>query len=321
MSPVKEKYLALSGGVGGAKLCLGLAHVLPETDVAFVVNTGDDFEHLGLHISPDLDTLTYTLSGLSNPELGWGRNNETWNFIAALKQLGGESWFNLGDADLAMHISRSQMLRSGMSLTETTRLLTQSLGIEHAVLPMSDDPVRTVVHTAGGDLAFQHYFVRDRCEPVVSGFSFSGAADASLSPDVRSWLDDPQLCGVIICPSNPFVSIDPLFAISELDTWLRTTSIPVVAISPIVGGEAIKGPTAKMMAELAVPATAEAVAQHYLGKIDGFVLDECDAGLESAVAALEIDTIVAHTVMVTLADRIELANIAIDLLRRINRGK
>ena len=321
MSAQKEKYLALSGGVGGAKLCLGLAQVLSKDEVAFVVNTGDDFEHMGLHISPDLDTLTYTLSGLSNPELGWGRNNETWNFIAAVKQLGGEAWFNLGDADLAMHILRTQMLRSGIGLTDATRSLTRNVGIEHTILPMSDDPVRTVVHTVDGDLTFQHYFVRDRCEPVVSGFSFSGAADARLSPELRARLNDPDLCGVIICPSNPFVSIDPLFAVPELGAWLRSTPIPVVAVSPIVGGEAIKGPTAKMMAELAVPATADAVARHYLDEIDGFILDDCDAELNSVIAGLEIETTVANTVMVTLSDRVELAETAIDLVRRINRGK
>ena len=320
MSARKEKYLGLSGGVGGAKLCLGLAQILSPQDVAFVVNTGDDFEHMGLHISPDIDTLTYTLSGLSNPELGWGRNNETWNFIEAIKQLGGESWFNLGDADLAMHILRTEMLQSGVSLTEATHKLTRNVGIEHTILPMSNDPVRTVVHSADGDLAFQHYFVRDRCEPVISGFSFSGAAEAQISSQLRAWLDDPDLCGVVICPSNPYVSIEPLFSVPEFGDWLCSTDVPVVAVSPIVGGEAIKGPTAKMMAELAIPASAEAVANHYLDKIDGFILDECDAELETAIRGLEIETTVAHTVMVTLTDRIELAKTAIDLVRRINNG-
>jgi len=312
-----EKYLAISGGVGGAKLCLGLAKILSADKVAFVVNTADDFEHLGLHISPDLDTLMYTLSGLSNPELGWGREHETWNFIAALEQLGGETWFKLGDADLATHVMRTRLLEAGSTLTDVTAELTRKVGIEHAVLPMTNDAVRTVVHTESGRLAFQHYFVRDRCVPAVSGFDFDGGADARLTSEIRRWIDDPALAGVIICPSNPFVSVDPILAVAEFSAWLRETTVPVVAVSPIVGGEAIKGPTAKMMRELGVPATADAVAGHYRDIIDGFIVDQRDASLAATVAALGIETTVAQTVMVTLADRIELAGTAIDFLRRI----
>jgi len=274
-----EKYLAISGGVGGAKLCLGLAKILSADKVAFVVNTADDFEHLGLHISPDLDTLMYTLSGLSNPELGWGREHETWNFIAALEQLGGETWFKLGDADLATHVMRTRLLEAGSTLTDVTAELTRKVGIEHAVLPMT--------------------------------------ADARLTSEIRRWIDDPALAGVIICPSNPFVSVDPILAVAEFSAWLRETTVPVVAVSPIVGGEAIKGPTAKMMRELGVPATADAVAGHYRDIIDGFIVDQRDASLAVTVAALGIETTVAQTVMVTLADRIELAGTAIDFLRRI----
>ncbi|MFT4564389.1 MAG: LPPG:FO 2-phospho-L-lactate transferase [Gammaproteobacteria bacterium] len=320
MNGAAEKYLAVSGGVGGAKLCLGLATILSPDDVTFVVNTADDFEHLGLHISPDLDTLTYTLAGLSNREMGWGRQGETWNFIAALKQFGGESWFNLGDSDLAIHVMRTQMLNNGATLTETTAALTRSVGIEHTVLPMSNDPVRTIVHSENGDLAFQHYFVRDRCEPNVKGFSFQGSDSATISNELRACLEDPNLSGVIICPSNPYVSIDPLFAVSEFGNWLESTSVPVIAISPIVGGEAIKGPTAKMMRELSVPASAAAVAKHYVDKIDGFVIDQCDAQWRGQVAALGLETIVAQTVMVTLDDRIDLAQCAIDFIRRLNSG-
>jgi LPPG:FO 2-phospho-L-lactate transferase len=319
MSAPKEKFLAISGGVGGAKLCLGLAHVLAPEEVAFIVNTGDDFEHLGLHISPDLDTLTYTLSGLSNAELGWGRENESWNFIAALKQLGGATWFNLGDADLATHVMRTEMLKSGVGLTAATATLSENVGIKHTILPMSNDPVRTVVHSDAGDLAFQHYFVRDRCEPAVSGFSFVGSEEATISPELRQRLDDPDLSGVIICPSNPFVSIDPIFAVREIAEWLDARRVPVIAVSPIVAGTAIKGPTAKMMAELAVPASAETVAQHYSGKIDGFILDQQDAALLSKVAALNIETTVTQTVMLTLSDRIELAETAVEFLRRVKR--
>ncbi len=316
-----EKYIAITGGVGGAKLCLGFAHVLAADEVAFVVNTGDDFNHLGLHISPDLDTLMYTLSGLSNPEMGWGREHETWNFIAALKQLGGDSWFNLGDADLATHVMRTQLLAAGSNLTEVTATLSGRLGIEHQLLPMSDDPVRTIVHTETGTLAFQHYFVRERCAPVVTGFDFDGTGAAALTTQIQARLDDPDLAGVVICPSNPFVSVDPILAIRGFADWLRDTTVPVVAVSPIVHGEAIKGPTAKMMQELSVPATADAVAEHYQDLIDGFIVDQQDASLADRIVALNIQTIVAQTVMVTLADRIELARTAIDFLRRLRRGE
>ena len=316
-----EKYIAITGGVGGAKLCLGFAHVLAADEVAFVVNTGDDFNHLGLHISPDLDTLMYTLSGLSNPELGWGREHETWNFIAALKQFDGDSWFNLGDADLATHVMRTQMLAAGSNLTEVTATLSGQLGIEHQLLPMSDDPVRTIVHTETGTLAFQHYFVRDRCAPAVTGFDFDGSDTAALTTQIQTRLEDPDLAGVVICPSNPFVSIDPILAIREFADWLRASPVPVIAVSPIVHGEAIKGPTAKMMQELSVPATADAVAGHYQDLIDGFIIDQQDAGPADGIEALGLETIAAQTVMVTLADRIELARTAIDFLRRLRPGE
>ena len=319
MKSKAEKFLAITGGVGGAKLCLGFTHVLSSEQLRFVVNTGDDFEHLGLHISPDLDTLTYTLAGLSNPELGWGRQDETWNFIAALAALGGDTWFNLGDADLATHIVRTQMLRAGATLTDVTANLTRNFGIDHQILPVSDDPVRTIVHTEVGSLAFQHYFVRERCQPAVRGFDFDGSGSAQLSAQVQAALDDPDLVGVVICPSNPFVSIDPMLAVPQFAEALRTIKVPVVAVSPIVGGEAIKGPTAKMMQELAVPATALAVAEHYADLIDGFIMDQQDAALRDSVAGLNIETIVAQTVMVTLADRIELARTAIEFIRRLRR--
>ncbi len=320
MKAKPEKYLAITGGVGGAKLCLGFSHLLDADQVSFVVNTGDDFEHLGLHISPDLDTLTYTLAGLSNPELGWGRQGESWNFIAALDALGGDTWFNLGDADLATHVVRTQMLKTGASLTDVTASLTRKLGIDHQVLPVSDDPVRTIVHTQLGPLAFQHYFVRERCEPAVRGFEFDGSGSAKLSAQLKAVLADPDLAGVVICPSNPFVSIDPMLAVPAFTQALRALEVPIVAVSPIVGGEAIKGPTAKMMQELSVPRSAFAVAEHYTDLIDGFIMDQQDAALSNSVAGLNIETIVAQTVMVTLADRIDLARTAIDFLRRLRGG-
>ena len=193
------RYLAITGGVGGAKLALGLAQILGPDELVFAVNTGDDFEHLGLHIAPDVDTLTYTLAGVSNTDTGWGRQDETWNFMDALERLGGETWFQLGDRDLALHVTRTQMLTAGQSLTQVTAQICATLGVTHPVFPMSDDPVRTTVHTESGPLAFQHYFVRDRCEPAVRGFEFVGIEQARLNPAITRYLEGPeQVDGIII---------------------------------------------------------------------------------------------------------------------------
>ena len=312
------KILAVTGGVGGAKLALGLSKVLGPHELAFVVNTGDDFEHLGLHISPDVDSLTYALAEQNNNELGWGRQGETWQFIETLGALGGEDWFRLGDKDLALHHQRTQLLRSGHSLTEVTRAIGLALGIEHQMLPMSDDPVRTMVQTAQGELAFQHYFVRERCEPEVTGFRFDGIETAQPNPALLAWLQDCD--GIIICPSNPYVSVDPILQLGQLRTLFE--QLPVVAISPIVGGMAIKGPAAKMMAELQVPASPTAVAQHYGNLLSGFIIDETDASqLSGPLEDMPIASIAAPSVMVTLEDRILLAETAIRFLSEITHLK
>ncbi len=296
------RCLAITGGVGGAKLGLGLAKVLHGNDLAFVVNTGDDFEHLGFAISPDMDTLTYTLAELANPVLGWGREDETWAFMETMEVLGGESWFRLGDRDLALHALRTQLLREGATLTQATMKICTAFGIAQPIYPMSDDPVRTTVHTLEGPLAFQHYFVRDRCRPSVTGFEFVGVEDATLNPRVTELLDKVDV--IVICPSNPFVSVDPLLKIPGVRDALKASPAPVVAVSPIVGGKAIKGPTAKMMRELNVPATVEEVAAHYGDLLDGMVVDVQD---EAAADKLAVPTVVTQTVMVTLDDRIDLA--------------
>ena len=303
--------LALTGGVGGAKLALGLAKLLAPEEVLFVVNTGDDFEHLGLHISPDVDTLVYTLAGMANAATGWGRGNETWHCMETLERLGGETWFRLGDRDLGLHLRRRSLLDQGLGLTAATAVLAKSLGIEHRVLPMSDDPVRTRVKTPDGWLAFQHYFVRDRCEPTALGFEFAGAACAKLNPAIPF----EALDAVVICPSNPYVSVDPILAVHGMSDALRQARCPIVAISPIVGGTAIKGPTAKMMRELGVPATTVEVAKHYLGLATHFVIDEVDAQSRAAVAALGLETTIAQTVMRNLDDRIALARAVVALAR------
>ena len=307
MNEFSGTCVALSGGVGGAKLALGLSRILAPAQLDVIVNTGDDFEHLGLTICPDLDTLTYTLAGLNNTETGWGRAGETWTFMASLRALGGESWFQLGDGDLAIHVERTRRLAAGEPLSRVTAELTARLGIELSVIPMSDDPVRTFVETAAGALAFQHYFVRDQCAPEVTGFEFRGAKTATPSPMALGALADPALDAVVICPSNPFISIDPILAVPGLRGAIEDAAAPVIAVSPIVGGKAIKGPTAKMMLELGVTQSAASVARHYDGLIDGFVLDSEDAASGDEIRALGLDVLTTNTVMQSLEDRVSLA--------------
>jgi len=305
-----KPYLALSGGVGGAKLVLGLSKCLSPDDLLIVTNTGDDFEHLGLTICPDLDTVLYTLADWNNKDLGWGQAEESWNFLAALKRLGGEDWFNLGDRDMATHVVRSRMLVDGASLSDVVARLTESMGIAHRVVPMTDHPVRTMVHTENETLSFQHYFVRDRCEPTVTGFEFEGIESASPSEGLQQALDESPRA-ILICPSNPFVSVDPILTLPGVTDAIRAAKVPVIVVSNIVGGQALKGPAAKMMSELNMPQTALGVAQHYADKygdlVTGFILDDKDSDLEADVAALGLSTIVTNTVMVTLDDKIELA--------------
>ena len=308
------QYLALSGGVGGAKLALGLTHLLTPDELTFVVNTGDDFEHYGLHVAPDLDTLMYTLSGLANGATGWGRAGESWRCLDTLATLGGENWFRLGDRDLAVHLERSARLRAGHSLSAVTAHLYQAVGIRHRALPMSDQPVRTLVHSDAGTLAFQHYFVRERCRPRVLGFSFDGAATARPAPGVEALLQARDLRGVIICPSNPFLSIDPILAVPGLRQALIDCAAPVIAVSPIVAGAALKGPTGKIMEELALPLSASTVAAHYADVIDGFIVDNCDRKLVAQLTSARLRVCAAQSVMTTLDDRINLAHTALELL-------
>ena len=308
--------LALSGGVGGAKLALGLYRILPPGTLTIVANTGDDFAHLGLAISPDLDTLLYTLSGNDNPELGWGRRNETWTFMAALEALGGATWFRLGDGDLATHVERTRRLGAGEKLSSITDDFRRKLGIAARLLPASDDPVRTRLHTAEGWLDFQDYFVRLRCEPVIDRLEFAGVANARPYPDILAALADPRLSAVVICPSNPFISIDPILAVPGIRAALRACAAPVVAVSPIIGGKAVKGPTTKMMAELGLPVDAAAVAHHYRDFLDLYIADEEDA---VAVADLDIQVVLARTLMQSLADREALARTVLAAADRVTK--
>lgn len=299
--------VALAGGVGGAKLVDGLARVVPADALLAVVNTGDDFVHLGLHVSPDLDTVMYTLAGQANPQTGWGLAGETWQFMKALGTLGGPTWFRLGDQDLATHVRRTQLLASGATLSHVTTQLCRAMGVAHRMVPVSDDAVRTVVDTDEGELNFQDYFVRRQCQPRLLALRFDGASQAQLAPAVAAALDDARLRTIIVCPSNPYLSIDPMLAVPGLRERLHLTNAKVVAISPIVGGRALKGPAAKIMDELGRDVSALEVARHYGDLIDGFVLDNADAALARSVAALGIEPLVTSTVMTDDAQRAQLA--------------
>ena len=310
--------LALTGGVGGAKLCLGLQRVLPAGTLRIIVNTGDDFEHLGLAISPDLDTTLYTLAGLANAELGWGRQDETWSFMRVLQTLGGPTWFRLGDGDLALHLERTRRLAAGERLTDIVAEVARRFGVPSRVMPMSDDPVRTRVATADGrELDFQEYFVRERCLPAVARLRFAGADSARISSAAAESLRDPALQAILIAPSNPYLSIDPALALPGMRTALRARGAPVIAVTPIIGGAAVKGPTAKIMGELGQAASPLTVLEHYRGLIDGFILDERDAGLAGDI---DLPLRLCDTLMRSLEDRERVARCALELAQEL-RGR
>lgn len=294
--------VALCGGIGGAKLALGLSRVIPDERLLIGVNTGDDFEHLGLHVSPDLDTVTYTLAGIANPETGWGRADESWNFMAALKAIGGENWFSLGDKDLAVNVQRTQRLRAGEPLSRITRDISQSFGVSARVLPMSDEPVSTLVDTEIGPMPFQNYFVERQCAPVVRSVVFAGADQASVQLDLATALLQPDLRAVIICPSNPYLSVDPILAVSGMRKLLQRVSAPVVAVSPVVRGDAVKGPMAKIMGELGLKVTHATIAEHYAGLIDGLMVDSEDDPIPGDMKIMSCDTL-----MQSLEDKVSLA--------------
>ena len=303
-----HQVLALSGGVGGAKLADGLARRLAPGRLAIACNTGDDFEHLGLTICPDIDSVLYRLAGRNDMERGWGLAGESWVVMGALKTIGGEAWFQLGDLDLATHLHRTHLLRQGRTLTEVTRELATALDIAHAVWPMSDDPVRTIVQCAAGQLPFQHYFVREQCRPAVTGFHFEGIDAARPHPGMMHMLSGGSVEAVIICPSNPFVSVDPILNLPGVRAALKQCGAPVIAVSPIVGGQAIKGPAAKMMKELDMPVSAAAVAAYYGDLLQGMVIDKVDAAQAAAIEATGTPVRVAQTVMNSAADRCMLAD-------------
>jgi LPPG:FO 2-phospho-L-lactate transferase len=298
----KLRVVALAGGVGGAKLADGLARLLPPKNLTIIANTADDFEHLGLCISPDLDTLWYTLAGIANPATGWGRVGESWHALETVGKLGGPTWFRLGDHDIGLHLERTRRLRQGQPLSQITLHFCKALGIDARILPMSDDTIRTWVYTSEGELSFQEYFVHRQCHPRVTGFRFEGVENASPAPGVLESLSTADL--VVFCPSNPWVSIDPILAISGMRQAVRAH--PVVAVSPIIGGLAVKGPAAKMYSELGIQPSSLSVARHYSGLLNGIVIDHVDAVQADAIKESGVRTCVADIMMKTVQDRIRL---------------
>lgn len=305
------KIVAFAGGVGGAKLTDGLAHILLPENLSIIVNTGDDFDHLGLSISPDLDTVCYTLAGMVNAETGWGRREESFHMLDALGVLGAETWFRLGDKDLATHLERTRRLQTGETLTQITRFFCRSWSVRHHVLPMSDDRVRTMVDTVQhGELPFQEYFVHRKCEPTVKGFRFAGIESARAAPGILEAIDAAD--AVVVCPSNPWVSIDPILAVAGIRSGMRRKK--VVAISPIIGGKTVRGPAAKMFSELGLQPSALTVAEHYHDLLAGFVLDSVDAGLSQD---LSIPVIATNTLMKSQNDRGRLAEDVLNFIQTL----
>lgn len=298
-----KRVVAICGGVGGAKLALGLQDVVSEA-LDVVVNVADDFSHLGLDISPDLDTVLYTLGGLNDEKRGWGRADETWNFMAAMGQIGGETWFSLGDRDLALHVERTKRRVAGQTLTQFAQDIAQRFNIRANILPVSDGRIRTMVDTSVGELEFQRYFVERRCEPEVKAIRFETEQGLSMTPDVAAALSAGDLGLIVLCPSNPYLSIDPILAVPGMVDAIGDARVPVVAVSPIIGGQAVKGPTRKIMVELGIPVTNAGISRHYGDLIDGLVIDASDRG---EADALQLATSATPTLMTDQASRQNLA--------------
>jgi LPPG:FO 2-phospho-L-lactate transferase len=304
------KVGVLSGGVGGARFLRGLVDAVDPAALTAIVNVGDDVEVLGLNISPDLDSVLYALSGLADEERGWGRADETWNALATVEALGGESWFRLGDRDLGVHLVRTQALRAGDALSTVTARLAAALGLEPAVLPATDEPLRTWLDTPNGSFPFQEWFVARAHRDPVDRVRFEGATDARPAPGVLDALHEADL--ILIAPSNPFVSIGPILAVERIRSALERRRVPCVAVSPLIGGRAVKGPAAEMLTRLSGGTSAAHVAQSYAGLIDALVFDETDAHDADAVSELGVRPIIARTLMRDAATRRRLAEATLD---------
>ncbi|MEX2245479.1 MAG: 2-phospho-L-lactate transferase [Dehalococcoidia bacterium] len=303
------KATVLAGGVGAARFLEGLVQVLPQRDITIISNTGDDEEFFGLHVSPDIDIVIYTLAGAVDAEKGWGLTGETFQALEALRRFGYETWFNLGDRDLATHAHRTELLRGGATLSEATRSIVEAFGLDVTLLPMSDDRVRTIVETDVGELAFQEYFVKRRTEDAVRAVRFDGIDAARPAPGVIDAI--ARADAVILAPSNPVVSIGPVLGVEGVREALRETHAPVVAVSPIIGGRTVKGPADRMMASLGMTPTAAGVAEAYQDFLDVLVIDEEDRDLAPAVEAAGVRAVVAPTIMHGPVEKLALAEVVL----------
>ena len=309
--------VALCGGVGGAKLADGLQQCLAAGQLRVIVNTGDDFGHRGLPICPDLDTVLYTLAGVANAEQGWGRADESWRVQAQWRELGIDTWFQLGDRDIALHLYRRELQLQGLTLTGILRTLAGKFGVASELLPMCDEPAPTTVLTDQGELPFQEYFVRQQCRPAVRGFRYGAGDSGVLTAEIRRALEDAELDGIILCPSNPYLSIAPILAVPGLRDLLVRAHAPVIAVSPIIGGAAVKGPAAKIMGELKLPASPLEIAREYRDFLDVMLIDESDAEVLASRRSNDPALEAAPILMRTPDDRRALAVACMELLRRL----
>jgi LPPG:FO 2-phospho-L-lactate transferase len=314
------RIVALCGGVGGAKLAEGLERSLAPGGLQLIVNTGDDFEHRGLPICPDLDTVLYTLAGVADAQQGWGRANESWQVQSQWGEMGLDTWFQLGDRDIALHLHRREMQADGMTLTQISRTLAREFGVPSALLPMCDAPAPTMVLTDRGEMPFQEYFVKHRCGPAVRGFRYGAEAGGQVTADVCSALANPDLDGIILCPSNPYLSIAPILAVRGLRDLLARARAPIVAVSPIIGGAAVKGPAAKIMHELGLAVSPLAIARQYREFLDVMLIDESDSSVLTARETADPAFETAPILMRTLDERRALAEVCLKLLHRRHQG-
>jgi LPPG:FO 2-phospho-L-lactate transferase len=308
--------VALCGGVGGAKLADGLQQCLAPGELHVIVNTGDDFEHRGLPICPDLDTVLYTLAGVANASQGWGRADETWRVQSQWRELGIETWFQLGDRDIALHLYRRELQSQGMRLTQISRTLAQRFGVASELLPMCDVPAPTTVLTDAGEMPFQEYFVRQQCRPAVRGFRYGATGTVDLTAEIRHALEDGNLDGIVLCPSNPYLSVAPILAVPGMRECLVRARIPIIAVSPLIGGAAVKGPAAKIMQELNLPVSPLEIARGYADFLDAMLIDPADAELLALRESDDPELTAAPIMMRTPGDRRALASICLDVLRR-----
>jgi LPPG:FO 2-phospho-L-lactate transferase len=304
------RLAVLSGGVGGARFLRGVVDAVDPANVTAIVNVGDDLEVLGLQVSPDLDSVLYALAGLSDEEKGWGRADETWNALASVEALGGEAWFRLGDRDLGLHLVRTQARRDGRPLSDVTARLTAALGLQVSILPATDELLRTWLDTPNGSFPFQQWFVARAHHDPVDRVRYEGAAGARPAPGVLEALHEADL--ILIAPSNPFVSIGPILAVERIRSALERRRVPCVAVSPLIGGRAVKGPAGEMLQRLQGGTTPAHVAQCYPGLIDVLVIDEADAGDAEALAALGVRSVVTQTLMRDAPARRRLAEAALN---------